>query len=174
MKFSPEQLSNLLEHIASKTSDSTSNANKLELTIETLLQIELSHTKKGGVLMKSIIQVLHVLISLFTQISATEDTNSSSVAFTIELGIQYAQRTFQRLGGLSKKGENSLAPDVKALTSKMWDLGLREKAISLINIEEEKVQDPFSQFIMDVDEGEPAEDADKPAAIVEDQLLLST
>lgn len=38
--------------------------------------------------MKTIIEVLHMLIDLFTQISVTnEDQNSSSIAFTIELGI---------------------------------------------------------------------------------------
>ena len=120
--------------------------------------------------MKTIIEVLHMLIDLFTQISVTnEDQNSSSIAFTIELGIQYAQKTFSRLGGLSKKGENSLSPAVKALTAKMWSEGLRAKAINLINFEDEKEQDPFSQFIMDVDEGEPAEgEADKPSTVVED------
>lgn len=51
----------------------------------------------------------------------------------------------------------------------MWNEGLRAKAINLINFEDEKEQDPFSQFIMDVDEAEPAEgEADKPSTVVED------
>jgi hypothetical protein len=157
MKFSPDQLTDILNHLANQVNEAPHKIMTLELTIETILQIDLSSTKKGGVLMKTIIDCLHMLISLFTKTNETGDENSSSISFSIELAIQYAQRTFSRLGGLSKKGDNSLVPDVKSLTQKMWSLGLRQRAISLINIEEDKEQDPFSQFIMDVDEGEPAD-----------------